>query len=343
MRLADIQAQQTALRALRSCIRRSQVAHAYLFTGPRGVGKTTTALAFAAALNCQDPSADGDACGVCMSCLRIQGGTSPDVQLISPDGNQTKIDQMQEMIRSLSYAPLDGRYRVFIVEQADTLNPHSENCILKILEEPPSYAVLLLLSSNPNSLLPTIRSRCQTVRFRRAQTDEVERVLREKCDLPDDDLRVIAACSQGAIGKALRMASEPEFIEERRMVLDALLEWAEGPDVLSIRTAETLRKLAEPRKNDPDERTRVQRLTGMLEYVLTWYADLLAIKVSGTDARVTNADYLDELRAQADRYSQSKLRSAVRLIMDTRRYIEGNITPQLALENMFFDLLPDLS
>jgi len=245
---------------------------------------------------------------------------------------------MQEMIRSLNYAPLSGKYRVFIIEQADTLNPSSENSILKILEEPPPYAVLILLSSNPNSLLPTIRSRCRIVRFSRAGTPEIEEVLRNM-SLSDDERRVIAACSQGLVGKAISAASGPEFMEERQAVLQALKAWAEGPPVMGLQTAETIRKLAEPKKNDPDERTRIRRLTEMLDHVLSWYSDLLCIKVGGVQR--INVDCDDELADQVGKYSARRLRRAIRSIMDTRRYLEGNITPQLALESLFFDLRPD--
>ena len=339
MRLSEVHAQSAAVRALGSSISHASVAHAYLFCGPRSCGKTTTALAFASALNCADPTPEGDACGLCMSCLRIQAGNDADVQLISPDGNQTKMEQMQEMIRSLNYAPLSGKYRVFIIEQADTLNPSSENCILKILEEPPPYAVLILLSANPNSLLPTIRSRCRVVRFSRASTSEIEEVLRRSSELSDDERRVIAACSQGLVGKAISGASGSEFMEERQAVLEALKAWADGPPVMGLRTAEIIRKLAEPKKNDPDERTRIRRLTEILDHVLSWYSDLLSMKVGG--GQRINVDYNDDLADQVGRYGIGRLRRAIRSIMDTRRYLEGNITPQLALENLFFDLRPD--
>ena len=339
MRLAEVHTQDAAVRALRSSIARSSVSHAYLFAGPRNCGKTTTALAFASALNCADPTTEGDACGLCMSCLRIQAGNDADVQSISPEKDQTTIDQMREMIRSLNYAPLSGKYRVFIIEQADTLNPSSENCILKILEEPPPYAVLILLSSNPNSLLPTIRSRCRVVRFSRASSSQIEDILANISSLSDEERRVIAACSQGLVGKAMSAASDPDFMEERHAILQALKAWAGGPPVMGLRTAETIRKLAEPRKNDADERTRIRRLTEMLDYVLTWYSDLLSLKIGG--AQQVNVDYADDLADEVGRYSAGRLRRAIRSIMDTRRYLEGNITPQLALENLFFDLRPD--
>lgn len=343
MRLADILAQEIAVRALRTSMQRGQVAHAYLFTGPRGSGKTTTAMAFASALNCANPTPDGDACGLCMSCIRIEGGQDADVRLISPDGDQTKMDQMQEMIKSLSYAALSGKRKVFIIEQGDTLNAHSENAILKILEEPPSYAVLILLSSNPSSLLPTIRSRCRTVRFRRAGTEEIKEALRGRFELQEDERLAIAACSQGLVGRAFRLASGADFLDERRIVLQSLKQFVEQPPVTAIRTAEGLVGLAKPKKNDPDVRTRVRRLTEMLDHILSWYADLLSLKIRQDEALITNVDYSDDLKAQSQRYSTDRLRESVRAIMETRRYMEGNITPQLALESMFFSIRPDLS
>ncbi|MHB0912388.1 MAG: DNA polymerase III subunit [Armatimonadota bacterium] len=332
MRFSDIQAQETAVRILVRSI--SSPTHAYLFTGPEGTGKTTTALAFAAALNCPDGG-----CGACLACERIHAGTDPDVRLIAPDGNQTKIDQMHEMIREMNYSPLSGKYKVIIIEQADTLNSHSENCILKILEEPPSYAVLVLLSRNPNSLLSTIRSRCRTVRFTRASIEQVEAAL-APFDLPDDERRVIAACSRGAVGTAFAMARNPEIMAERRTVLNMLKSWAEGPSIVSLQAAEILREQAKPPKNNPEGRTLTRNLLSMLEHVLAWHADLLALKIR-PDARIVNIDFAEDLAALANRYDAAKLRAGVRRIMETRRYLDGNITPQLALETMFLNLHPE--
>lgn len=338
MRLSDIHAQEAAVRALQSSIRKTSVAHAYLFTGPRSTGKTSTAVAFAAALNCPYRTPEGDSCGTCISCLRIFAGTDADVRLIQPDGNQTKMEQMQEMIKELTFAPLSGRYKVYIIEQADTLNSSSENSILKILEEPPHYAVLILLSRNPNSLLATIRSRCRTVRFNRASIDAVVDALRGKFDRPEEELRSIAACSQGAIGAACEMASDPKFMEERQAVLHTLKNWFEGPSILSLQTAELMREMAKPPKNNITGQTSVKNLVNMLEHVLAWYSDLLRVKVSGADSTVINSDFREDLIRQSSRYTTEQLHASILSIMEARRYLEGNISPQLVLENMFLDL-----
>ncbi len=345
MIFANIYAQDMAVRALKSCIKKNQVAHAYLFTGPSGTGKSSTALAFASALNCTNPTPEGDACGSCLSCSRIASGEDADVRVVRPEGNQTTIEQMRDMIKELGYAPFSGKYKVFIIEQADTLNSSSENSILKVLEEPPAYAVLILLSCNQSSLLPTIRSRCRTVRFRQASDEELEEALRSRFNLPEDDLRIVAACSEGAVGYAFDMASDSGFMEDRQVIFQAVKDWYEGPPVLGLQTAELLRSIASERKSakgSPEVRTLAGNLLEILDSILSWYEDILRLKVSGESARVTNLDYLDDLIPMSGRYSTAKLCASVRAIMETRRYVQGNITPQLALENMFIAIRPDL-
>ena len=345
MRFSDIHGQDVAVQALQSSLHKQSgsigIAHAYLFAGPKSVGKTSAALAFAAALNCDDPTPQGDSCGNCLSCIRIMAGTDLDVQVIYPEKNQTVVKQMGDMIANLVYAPVHGKRRVCIIEQADTLNTYSENSILKVLEEPPDYAVMILLSRNPTSLLPTIRSRCRLVRFHAAATTEVEEVLRTRFDLPDDEVRVIAASSEGAIGRAIGMASDPEMMEDRRLALEALQWWADSPPVAALRTAEALRRIAEPTKSEKEAgQTTVRRLQELLDYIQSWYADLLEIKVLGDRAALSNVDFEEALHIHAGRYSTSGVRSGINSIMATRRYLEGNVTPQLALENMLFSLSP---
>jgi DNA polymerase-3 subunit delta' len=341
MRFAEIEAQEIAVRTLKSSVAKGTVPHAYLFAGPRGSGKSTTAIAFASALNCVDRTPDGDSCGECQSCLRIAAGQDADVRVIAPDGNQTKIEQMQEMIHELGFAPLSGRYKVFIIEQADTLNSASENCILKILEEPPAYGVLILLTRNVNSLLPTIRSRCHLVRFKRAERRETEAALAKR-GVAENEARIIAACSQGNIGMAIRISSDEKWMDDRRRVLDLLSSWSDGPSIGGLRAAETLREMARPPKNNPEGRTLVKNLTETLDLFLTWYSDLLRLSIMGDDAEITNADYAEILRDQSARYTTTHLRACIRSIMETRHYLEGNISPQLALENLLFRLHPNI-
>lgn len=345
MRFSDIRGQDVAVHALQPSLHKRSgpigIAHAYLFAGPKSVGKTTTALAFAAALNCDDPTPEGDSCGNCLSCIRIEAGTDLDVQVICPEKNQTVVPQMGKMIANLVYAPVHGKRRVCIIEQADTLNTHAENSILKVLEEPPAYAVMILLSRNPTSLLPTIRSRCRMIRFQTASTSAVEEVLRSRFDLPDEQARIIAASSEGAIGRAIGMATDPRMLEDRRAALEALQWWAEMPPIATLKAAETLRKIAKPSKSEEEEgQTTVRRLQELLDYIQSWYADLLEIKVLGDRAALSNVDFEEALHTHAGRCSTSRLRAGINSIMTTRRYLEGNITAQLALENMLFSLTP---
>ncbi len=147
-----------------------RLAHAYLFLGPAGVGKATTARALAAALNCEQLGADGDACGVCPSCRRLQAGTHPDFLVISPEEGKTQIEieQIRELRRLTEYPPLGGGWRVVVIKPAEALtvqNDAAANALLKTLEEPPPQHLLVLIARGEADLLPTIVSRCHKLAF----------------------------------------------------------------------------------------------------------------------------------------------------------------------------------
>src|SRR5438105_8123451 len=163
-----------AIRALQKALATNELAGAYLFTGPQGVGKTTLALAFAEAAACLNPRNEPfDACGECDSCRRAKQGTQPEISLIPPAGDQTQIWQFWDrdgrppgiLQHSLNFAPSIGRKRVYIIERAETLNIAAANSLLKVLEEPPPYAVFVLLAPHAARLLPTVLSRCQLIRL----------------------------------------------------------------------------------------------------------------------------------------------------------------------------------
>ncbi|MBQ7526068.1 MAG: hypothetical protein IJT09_06505, partial [Abditibacteriota bacterium] len=147
---------------LASAVTSGNQAGAYLFFGPRGVGKTLTAMEFAKALNCENP-VEGGSCDECASCRSIDHGHSPDIMLWSPEGQNTKIEQMRHMREEAWHAPLRMKFKVNIIEKADTMNEESSNSVLKLLEEPPDYLVNILLYENTSRILDTIASRCASL------------------------------------------------------------------------------------------------------------------------------------------------------------------------------------
>jgi len=214
-----------------------------LFAGPYGVGKRLTAVALAQALNCQAPitnqsAAAGpladdalplDACGRCAACTRIARGVHPDVVIVEPgDSGAIKIDQVRDVVDRAMYRPFEGRRRVVIIDQADALVAAAQNALLKTLEEPPSSSVFILVTSRPDVLLPTVRSRCPDLRFRPLTETDIATVLVSR-KLSESEARAVAATADGSVGQALQ-ARAGELVEARDIAQRVLAAAASARD-----------------------------------------------------------------------------------------------------------------
>ena len=214
-----------------------------LFAGPYGVGKRLTAVALAQALNCQAPitnqsAAAGpladdalplDACGRCAACTRIARGVHPDVVIVEPgDSGAIKIDQVRDIVDRSMYRPFEGRRRVVIIDQADALVAAAQNALLKTLEEPPSSSVFILVTSRPDVLLPTVRSRCPDLRFRPLTETDIATVLVSR-KLSESEARAVAATADGSVGQALQ-ARAGELVEARDIAQRVLAAAASARD-----------------------------------------------------------------------------------------------------------------
>jgi DNA polymerase-3 subunit delta' len=198
------------LSLLSRAIARDTLPPSLLFAGPRGIGKRRAAGAIAATLNCLHPTRSEtfeiDACGACPSCRRIARGVHPDVLAVEPEeSGSIKIDQIRDAIDRANYRPFEGRRRVVIVDDADTLVPQAQNALLKTLEEPPSASVFVLVSSMSDALLATVRSRCRPLRFGELTPGEVARALVRDHEYSESDARAAAAEAVGSVGRALEV------------------------------------------------------------------------------------------------------------------------------------------
>ncbi len=214
-----------------------------IFAGPEGVGKRLVATATAQALNCTEigafsdtdqsdrsaPSAVPDACGVCAACRRIARGVHPDVLVVAPGESGTiKIDQVREVIDRAAYRPFEGRRRVVIIDEADALVVPAQSALLKTLEEPPPASVFLLITSRPDALLPTVRSRCPRLTFRPLAPDEIARALVAQ-GRSQADARAVAGTAEGSLGRALAM-SGVDLVAAREVAQQVLARAAGHPD-----------------------------------------------------------------------------------------------------------------
>src|SRR5579863_9451259 len=192
---------------LKNAIRNKQLAHAFLFCGPRGVGKTTCARILAKAINCENPAADGEACNVCHSCVSFNEGSSLNIYELDAASNNS-VDDIRNLVDQVRFAPQPGKYKVYIIDEVHMLSSSAFNAFLKTLEEPPPYAIFILATTEKHKILPTILSRCQIFDFKRITIHDTINHLKEICDKENihaqqEALQVIAQKSEGCMRDAL--------------------------------------------------------------------------------------------------------------------------------------------
>src|SRR5690349_14585427 len=194
---------------LKNAIRNNHLAHAYLFCGPRGVGKTTCARILARTINCEHPTPDMEACGTCSTCLSFQDNTSFNIFELDAASNNS-VDDIRSLTEQVRYAPQHGKYKIYIIDEVHMLSTAAFNAFLKTLEEPPPYAIFILATTEKHKILPTILSRCQIFDFKRIQTEDIAAHLadiagKENVSFDADGLHLIAQKADGGLRDALSM------------------------------------------------------------------------------------------------------------------------------------------
>ncbi|MFN5848180.1 MAG: DNA polymerase III subunit gamma/tau [Chitinophagales bacterium] len=208
-RFDEVVGQEATTQTLKNAIRNKQLAHSFLFTGSRGIGKTTIARIFAKTINCKELQADGEACNQCDACLSFNRNAS--FNIIELDAaSKNSVDDIRDLIEQVQYAPQNAEYKVFIIDEVHMLSPSAFNAFLKTLEEPPSYAKFILATTEKHKILPTILSRCQIYDFKRISIEDIQKHLKkiadkESIEADDNSLNLIAQKADGGLRDALSM------------------------------------------------------------------------------------------------------------------------------------------
>ncbi|MGY3055554.1 DNA polymerase-3 subunit gamma/tau [Pedobacter sp. UYEF25] len=220
--------QQHITGTLKNAIKNNQLAQAFLFCGPRGVGKTTCARILAKTINCTNLSADVEACGKCENCLSFQNGNSFNVHELDAASNNS-VDDIRSLIEQVRIPPQAGKYKIYIIDEVHMLSASAFNAFLKTLEEPPSYAIFILATTEKHKILPTILSRCQIFDFNRIQVDDISRHLariaeRENIGFDADGLHIIAQKADGGLRDALSMFDQIASYSNKQITYNAVIE-----------------------------------------------------------------------------------------------------------------------
>jgi len=308
---------------LRKTVITRQLAHAYLFLGPEGVGKKTVACAFARALLCEHPR-EGDACTECRSCRQVQESNHPDFVLVAPTPNSIKIEQVREVQRRAALTPYQSNLSVCLIELAESMTLEAANCFLKTLEEPTGEVVFLLLSEQPYALLSTIESRCRKVMFHYLSRAQVREMLSKVTVLDEEDAELLALLSGGSPGRAMKLAAG-DFSGQRKKAFEAAVVLAGATPAEAFQMAQSL----------AGER---EELPGLLDTFLLWYRDLLIWRETGDETLILNRDFLNLIEREAGNYATSQIVDIIHEIEQAKNHLRAKANHKLTGEVLFMHL-----
>ena len=324
MSFSRLYGQQGPIDVLKRAVEKRRVPHAFLFYGAEGVGKRTTALVFAKALNCETGGAD--ACDACASCRKIDGGNHPDVIVIEPEGQFIKVADIKELQERMRFRPLEGARRVVILDDAERMNITSANSLLKTLEEPSAVNVFILVSSRPHLLPMTILSRCHRLRFNPVPRDVIASFLEREHALAPDNALILASSSGGSIGRALNL-HRGDYIALRDGILERVAKGSLDP----MSCLALAGRLAGEKED----------ILEALDILKVWYRDLLVFRETGRTGALINHDRAGDIGRLAPAMSGESLLGAFRAIRSAAEAIERNANKPLTLETMVFTLFAD--
>jgi DNA polymerase III subunit delta' len=353
--LSRIKSQDHVVRILKNAIMEDKLSHSYLFTGPEGVGKFTTALYFAMAINCLAEK-EKRPCGICTSCKKIESFTHPDFIYIFPTPNAEispegeikdskvlaeyerylenkrntpwkefyfsgnigiRVDAVRMLQHRINYSLIEGRYKAIIIERAEMMNVNSSNAFLKTLEEPPDDVIIIMVTSKPESLLPTIISRCQRMNFQKITRNTIENELSRRGDYDSVLVKTVARIANGNMEKAINLIGEQR--SELRQKSQELIELIIDRDDLRFmefieqyKTSKTVREFIE-----------------IIQYLIVWLSDLSF--TLNCPEEVINIDQLPQLEyiAKSNPDLDEYTPDLIQFLEQMTKRLEGNVNPHL--------------
>ena len=310
---------------MQAAIRDKKPFHAYLFQGEEGVGKEALARTFAAGLQCQSESADKP-CKECVSCRQMESGNQPDVIWVTREKASLGVDEIREQLcNTMDIKPFSSPYKIYLVPEAEKMPEAAQNALLKTIEEPPEYGIVILMTSNISALLPTIQSRCLTMEFRPLSTAVVESYVKEHCQVPDYQARASAAFAQGNLGKAMRYAKSEDFIERKDHII-SLLRHVEQMD------------LSEMLAVIKDLGTRKDEVRDYIDLMVLWYRDVLLFKATKDINQLLFQDEASYISREASHRSYEKIEEILQAFEKAKVRLRANVNFDITMELMLLTL-----
>ena len=313
------------IRHLKNAMTTGKVSHSYIFTGRPGSGKKLLATTYAMTLQCE--AGGTEPCQKCDSCKKALGKNHPDIIMVNHEKPGTiSIDEIRDqLIHDVAIKPYCSPHKIYIVPDAEMMTVQAQNALLKTIEEPPEYAVILLLTSNIDSLLPTIRSRCVRLDLKVVDDGLVKKYLMEHLQVPDYQAEIDASYAQGSIGKAKEAATSQEFADMTANALK-ILKYANSMEVYEL--TEAIKTLTADKNNIND----------YLDIFQFWFRDVLMFKATREIDNLVFKQEINFIREQASERSYENIEKILEALEKTKVRLRANVNLELALELLFLTI-----
>lgn len=322
---SDIIGHEDIVKHFKSSIELSKVSHAYILNGEKGVGKKTLASVVAKSLQCE--SGEADPCGKCKSCLQAETGNQPDIIWVKHEKpNVISVDEIRtQLVNDIDLKPYSSRYKIYIVPDSQMMNQQAQNALLKTLEEPPEYAIIMLLTNNVDKFLPTILSRCIVLNFKPVEPLHMMEYLVSNIGVDQEKARFCTDFAQGNLGKAVRLAISPDYNEIREDSVRLLRR------ISDMEMDEIIQAVKNMGKYKLD-------ITDYIDIMTMWFRDILMVKISNSPNKIIFKHEFSTMKKQASRMSYEGIEKILEAMDKLKLRLEANVNFDIAMELMLLTI-----
>lgn len=333
MSFSEIIGQEDAKNLLKNAAKSGNHSHAYIFSGEKGSGKMMLAEAFATMLQCENPGED--ACGECHSCKQALNHNNPDIIYVRRENGKSAlgVDVVREQIvNDVVIKPYSNPYKIYIVDEAERMNQQAQNALLKTIEEPPEYAILILLTANHNAFLQTILSRCVLVQMKSVDTESIKRILQTNYDTVDYQAEMVANFAQGNVGKAIALSSDVTFNEVKNRAITLCKRVSKMDEQQITLEVKEIKKENDSDKKEVEAGEKFQGfIEQMLDLITLWYRDVLLYKSTLRDDLLLFKEDTFDIHEQAQALSYHGLNEIINAVSETRARLNANVNFELTI------------
>lgn len=321
----DVVGHEQIIEHLSNSLKNNKISHAYIFCGEDGNGKNMLAKLFAKALQCE--AGYGDSCGICRSCKQVESGNQPDIRWVTHEKpGSIGVDEIREQVNNdISIKPYSSKYKIYIIDEAEKMTPQAQNALLKTIEEPPAYGLIMLLTNNVSMLLPTIRSRCVTLNMKTIASDKIQEYLIKTYEVPDYKARICTSFAQGNLGKAIKMATSPDFNELHESVLN-LVKNVDDMDIYVV--IDAVKKLSQYKTEIYD----------IIDMMMVWYRDIIMLKLANDPNLLIYPEEYSALSKRAAKSTFEGLDNIIKAMEKAKVRLKANVNFDTALEMMLLTI-----